>query len=98
MSVKAIASELTDIYNTGRDTYIMILYRKLNYYNDAVNTYIKDAEVIKKWNIEMVNIKTEAIFGNNDEYTDLNVIDCLVVVKEIIDILESMSEAEEKDS
>lgn len=92
MSVKAIASELTEIYNSGRNIYIMTLYRKLSCYNRAVNTYIKDTEVIDNWNIEMVNIRTEAIFGDNDEYTDLNVIDCLVVVKKIIDILESMPE------
>jgi|688.fasta_scaffold750179_2 hypothetical protein len=92
MVVKTIIDELNDIYDNAYEVYIMNLYRNLYSYNDFIDKYIKDIDLIRRWKIELDTLNNEAIYGDNDEFTDLVIKDCLLVLDEIIGELHKLPE------
>ena len=87
MVVKTIIDELNDIYDNAYEVYIMNLYRNLYSYNDFIDKYIKDTDLIRRWKIELDTLNNEAIYGDNDDFTDLVIKDCLLVLDEIAVLL-----------
>lgn len=95
MVVKTIIDELNAIYDNAYEIYIMNLYRELYLYKEVIYKYIKDTDLLERWEIELDTLNKEAIFGDNNEYTDLVIKDCLLVLDEIIGELHKLPDDED---
>lgn len=84
-------NELKAIYNKSSDYYIMGLYMELNRINSNIINHINDdSKLLDDWKVELETLYYEGVYGDNDEYTDLVIEDCMTVLNQIIKKLEGM--------
>lgn len=85
MNTLILINDLTNIYINASSYYLITLWRELNKYNNLIEKYIS-IDLYKKWNIELNKLHNEWIYGNG-QYTENIRIDCIIILKKIIDFL-----------